>query len=37
MLPLFLAEFDLEFLRDFLNYGAVGVMAIAFVVLLVLF
>lgn len=37
MLPLFLAEFDLEFLRGFLNYGAVGVMAIAFVVLLVLF
>jgi hypothetical protein len=37
MLPLFLAEFDLEFLRGFLNYGAVGVLAIAFVVLLVLF
>ena len=37
MPPLFLAEFDLEFLRGFLNYGAVGVMAIAFVVLLVLF
>jgi len=37
MPPLFLAELDLEFLRGFLNYGAVGVMAIAFVVLLVLF
>lgn len=37
MPPIFLAQVDLEFLQGFLNYGAVGVLAICFVVLLVLF